>query len=597
MVQSGRRKNGKSLFIVLLSAIIVTVCLWIYFLKSNDISHPVLFDSDCYMRLIRAQQLYNTGSWLDNTIYRSNVPYGETLHWSRLLDILLLAGAYVGSFFVPFSTALFWWGVLISPVLLICSIFALYWAVRALVDQEAAIWSGLIFFGQIIALFSYEFGRPDHHSLLLFLFILMIGFILRVLDTDERRYTYVGGLIAAVAIWVSMEMLTFVVLVCSTMLILWIWKDKQFLKATQDFLLSISLGTVVFVLMEHSFRKITVIEYDKVSLVHVVLFFALWGTVRFITPQLRQDKSRRFVGAVLGPMLVLAGLALVFPDLAKGPYGMVDPLVVTVWLSKIYEAMPIYNNEAAMSMLLVTLFLILPYILFPFFKLNKVEAHWVFLNLSILFFGGLTFYQCRFIPYAQVLMVFPLLFVLNFSFAKIKQMQNPLKKSLMRILVIITLTFGPILTTIGLISVFGTADNSRTLPAPPQHILNQFLDQRNESQTILTGIYFGAQMIYETKHQVIATPYHRSSGILYLHHVMAAATNEEAHALLRERKVDLIILYPDDPKSPEYHLISEQKNDDIFYNRLVDKRYPIWLRPVALPENIETGWLVFEVEQ
>ena len=52
-----------------------------------------LADSDCYMHLIRASDLYHHGQWYDPVWIKSNAPFGEPLHWSRPFDVLLLAGA------------------------------------------------------------------------------------------------------------------------------------------------------------------------------------------------------------------------------------------------------------------------------------------------------------------------------------------------------------------------------------------------------------------------------------------------------------------------------------------------------------------------
>ena len=85
-----------------------------------------LGDSDCYMHLIRASDLYETGRWYDPVIERSNAPYGNRLHWTRPFDLLLLAGAVPGSLLTSFSSSLFWWGVVISPVILIALLLALH---------------------------------------------------------------------------------------------------------------------------------------------------------------------------------------------------------------------------------------------------------------------------------------------------------------------------------------------------------------------------------------------------------------------------------------------------------------------------------------
>ena len=51
------------------------------------------------MRRLRAfiarDHLAQTGNWYDGSLPRSNWPYGEALHWTRPLDVVLLAGTFL----------------------------------------------------------------------------------------------------------------------------------------------------------------------------------------------------------------------------------------------------------------------------------------------------------------------------------------------------------------------------------------------------------------------------------------------------------------------------------------------------------------------
>ena len=50
---------------------------------------------DSYMRLVRVDALWSGGGWFDNLIVDSNVPLGDTLHWTRPFDVLILLGGWV----------------------------------------------------------------------------------------------------------------------------------------------------------------------------------------------------------------------------------------------------------------------------------------------------------------------------------------------------------------------------------------------------------------------------------------------------------------------------------------------------------------------
>ena len=46
-----------------------------------------LVDTDGYMRYLRIEALLDGGEWFDPLFTRSNFPYGETSHWTRLVDV------------------------------------------------------------------------------------------------------------------------------------------------------------------------------------------------------------------------------------------------------------------------------------------------------------------------------------------------------------------------------------------------------------------------------------------------------------------------------------------------------------------------------
>ncbi|MBF0307809.1 MAG: hypothetical protein HQL41_19510, partial [Alphaproteobacteria bacterium] len=95
-----------------------------------------LLDPDCYMRLTRVAWLLDAGGWWDASMPRSNAPYGEALHWTRPLDLLLAAGAWPLAPLLGLERALFVWGALISPLLLLAALPALSWASRPFLDDR-----------------------------------------------------------------------------------------------------------------------------------------------------------------------------------------------------------------------------------------------------------------------------------------------------------------------------------------------------------------------------------------------------------------------------------------------------------------------------
>lgn len=128
-----------------------------------------LADPDCYLRLLRVEDLHKGGNWYDPVVLRINPPHGQTSHWTRPFDILLLVGAVPIALFTDFESALFWWGVIISPFLLIATLIALQWSTRPILSlsKDGPFLACFVFTFQIMTLTYFQAGRPDHHSLII----------------------------------------------------------------------------------------------------------------------------------------------------------------------------------------------------------------------------------------------------------------------------------------------------------------------------------------------------------------------------------------------------------------------------------------------
>ena len=597
-----RKKEDPSILQLIMLAVLVVGCLGIIFLKANTFENIELADSDCYMRLIRVQQLHDTGDWYNNRIDRSNAPYGEILHWSRLLDVLLLYGAYAGSIFVPFPTALFGFGVIISPIFLIASIFSLFWASQAIFNRDTALRVCLLFVCQPMILHVYAFGRPDHHSLLLLLFIITLGFALRILvDFAPKKHAYSAGVLAAISMWVSVEALPATAVILGTLLVLWVWKREDYLYYAERFMLALTAVSAILLLLERPLSELAVMEYDKLSSVHLILFIVLWLTLRCITPWANKTRTQRIFGAFILPLALFAGLKILCPALMQSPFASVHPLVRALWLSKVQEVqglLQLYgvSNWLRFSRVLSALGLLfwsLPYMFLPLINKAKLTTQWVFLNLGICLFVFLTLFQIRWGAYANVLLLFPTVYFLEWCLNKIRSVRSPLMQSAARVTVILVIAAGPFTISI-LLNHYLHANESNPYVPPMRKQLHAFLDSGEESQTILTGLDYGARLLYDTKHRVIATPYHRNNaGILFLYDTMSARTDEAAFELLQKRQVNLIVL---ERQHPEQYLIEEAKMSGTFYHRLMNGNCPPWLIPAALPGQLQDVYLIYEIK-
>lgn len=76
-----KEKTGYLLpYVIIVMTIFIlinTVTYYKIIIKNNT----ELTDTDTYMRLVRVEQLAETGNWYNSVIERSNYPDGDELHW------------------------------------------------------------------------------------------------------------------------------------------------------------------------------------------------------------------------------------------------------------------------------------------------------------------------------------------------------------------------------------------------------------------------------------------------------------------------------------------------------------------------------------
>ena len=125
-------------------------------------------DGDSYLRLIRIEQLLASWNWFDVTIPDTNAPYGASVHWTRLFDVVILTVAAPIMMFTDTARALFLSGMIISPIIHLLSAAALIWAVKPLLGARSAYFVAAVSAAQAGILAFAIIGRADHHMMFVF---------------------------------------------------------------------------------------------------------------------------------------------------------------------------------------------------------------------------------------------------------------------------------------------------------------------------------------------------------------------------------------------------------------------------------------------
>nr|WP_320147017.1 hypothetical protein [uncultured Anaeromusa sp.] len=559
---------------------------------------PPLVDTDCYMRLVRVEQLAASGDWFDSSFARSNAPYGEVSHWTRPLDVLLLGGALVGSFWLPFREALFWWAVVFSPLLQLASLVVLFWAAQPLLTRDGRFRLGLLFWGQSGIWGYFALARPDHHSLLLFLFLIFLGLAVRMTLRPGRSGAACGaGAVVALAMWVSVETLAVVAAVWMTLGLLCLNRPQRtWIYSRQGAAFSLALlgAAALALFIERGWEAFLVVEFDKLSLAQLAIF--AWGSALWLFLWLYPGKGR-WRNLVVTAVFALAGFLAAWlgcPDLLQGPFANIDKRIIPLWLERVQEVQslwpPSQENLAKFFLLLGHALLAIPYFICLWLRKSLKNVHFLWLVGSVIF-TVLTCYQVRWAPYAEAVLIFPATMLLLQLLKLVETCSLPLVcRALARVALTVFFCLGPWM--IGSV-LYEAAPAVSVKVTPMADWLNEEAARGVDSKIILADIDFGPELLYRTPHRIIASPYHRNgAGILFAHEVMASVKEEEALALLRQRGVDWLLLCP---ASTEGAYFNPRQNPEALYARLLRGEGPSWLQPLLLPPQLAGTFYLYQV--
>ncbi len=170
--------------------------------------HGSLPNPDSFTRVNRILASIQAGHVLDY-VPRDNSGTPVPLHWSHLLDFAIVAFALPFTPFFDLADAVRLGGALIGPVTVAAfALSAMYaarvatghWRLAAVAGVSSGLGTGALSYGAL--------GRADHHVLLATLATLTLTFAWRSL-AEGARPARIAGLIAALGMWVSPEMLPF----------------------------------------------------------------------------------------------------------------------------------------------------------------------------------------------------------------------------------------------------------------------------------------------------------------------------------------------------------------------------------------------------
>jgi len=590
-------------------ALLVVVQVLFMMRADSPLPNQALWGTDGYMRLLRVEALAESGDWFNSTIARANTPDGDTLHWTRPLDVLLLAGAAPLMPFLGLKQSLYWWGVFISPVLHWLTLLALMWAARPLFGRAALIYLGIVFLPQPAILSYFAAARPDHHSLIGLLFVLMLGGALRLVMGQSRAKTaLITGAVSGLGLWVSVEMLVPLAILLTMLGLVWLTRGGDEARKGRDFTLGAVLVVILALIVERPSGLELAVEYDRISIVHLYVLgviLAFWQAALVLD---FEERGRRAVVAVGGVAGVVAATLYAFPLFFAGPYAEVDARVVAVWFKNTAEVRSLINPGNSLKSLRESLFMVGPVLVAGpalWWLMGDVLAPrrrgWGLIALGLAVFVPLTLYQARWATYAEFLLVLPYTAVIMAMLARLDRSGEAaggaagLARAAARAMIVGGMACAFLLLAV---IVYKIEDRKPARPGCAMAAMSTFLSTAPDfaakvgtgPQRIMTLVFFGPEILYRSGHSVVGTPYQRNSaGILDTIDFFSAEDANVARRIVKKRGITLVMQCNAAKEAVWYD------KPGTMFSRLAAGRGPDWLQPLALPADLAKDFRLYAV--
>ena len=548
-----------------------------------------LVGTDPYMRLVRTGELLDGEGWFDQVIDRSNAPFGDELHWTRPLDLLLIVMAAPLAPFVGFHDALFSAGVAVSPLVHLAAAFAVNWAGTPWLGAKRARLASIVFLGQVVVFLQVLPGQADHHSLQLLVLIVELGLLLRIFDSTDRshssRLALLGGAVAGVGIWISAETTIVAALAVSALGIAWL---RQIVPAAtlRRYAVGMIAIVVLAIITERTPTGWLDVEYDKVSLPHLAAGLSVLAvaiSLAWIERRAMPPRSRAGF-ALLAAGLPAAVLLLAFPGLLLGPTADADPRLGPLWIDFISELQPLFPTDLrALGWLLVAIgqaLVALPVALALTWRTRHAKewASWMTLTLFVVGYVGLALWHVRFAPFASV----PLALIGADILGRSRDWAAGLRWLLLRrVAWPVTAPLFVVGFTVGGALIISASTNGRVeaseVPRCDLRAVAHALEQQPGASgaIVVAHIDHGPELLYRTDAAIVAGPYHRNAaGILDVFDFFSATDTDESRRIAEARDARFVLFC--DTRT-EAILFAGGKSAPSLYERLVSDDPPEWL--------------------
>lgn len=324
-----------------------------------------LVNPDSYMRLVRLDEILTSQQVIDS-VMRDGSGRGTQLHWSHLIESLLVLLALPLRLFLPWKEAVHAAGAAFGPLSMGAMGVALAWAAAPLAGRRF-LWLAAVLGGLAQPLAAYAIPGVVHHHLALALVAVMLaGWGHRALGAWPRERRPGAGLAlgawAGLGLWFTAEAVPFVLLAFGFAWLGWLVarEPARLVQAAVIRAAAFGFGAVVlgaFAADPPVDGGRWFVAFDRISVVYVVLVGCTTVAALLTVPLqvLRLRPAAQFMAGGVAGAGALGVWFAVYPQLFRGAAGLVAPEEYAAMLGSIAEMQPLQGISDLLAFLLTGL--------------------------------------------------------------------------------------------------------------------------------------------------------------------------------------------------------------------------------------------------
>lgn len=627
----------------------------------SSFNNWVMPDTDDYTRFLQVFAWLDGHSWFDLTIPQLNPQHPVAMHWARLPDLLIaaiLSGLeFIRTFFKlkAFRTDMAMLTAFIVPCIMLMGIVHLVRLhARTLIAKTQANIAIYIVPLCLLLIFQFMPMRVDHHAYILCAAATAFFSLCNIaLSIQPLRSAAVAAFAIALGLWNGAEIMPFLVFFCLSLTALMLVKRPDAFLTGAVFGISLLGFTALILPLARAPSDIFNLAYDSFSFFYVLI--ALGAATYFVFMYLATRVIRP--KAIVAALALFAGLSALaiflhfFPDFVLGPYSKVNPLLNTLFLPNIREAIPFIqswmdmlanfalNPRAAagsgLYYLMTRLFVPVVAVLACAFNIlnpNVSRRRRLLLALFGFFSLGFTllafFWEVRVMTYAQLFSIPPFTWLMLRYLKDLSTRYTGRALYQWELITALSFTLFPVVMVPGIIGqnkfmpdmLFYLARGTDLACKDRSATINQIRLLSKDVATPLTimaPMDYGPELMFFTKANFIAAPYHRNdNGIVDMVSFFRSRTDDyAARRIAKTDKIDYVIICK--AAFSETTLSSAQVTNNFAYNastkkveaayttadlksaplglRLAQGDTPKWLLPLPLIDD--NDFLFFKVKK